>query len=219
MSNRDIQPIKFACPSCCEGIGIELALGKGWKISGAKSVEFEGPFTNEYPFIDLHLDFPVMFGEYKIGHTPFMKAHSRIGHENFEIHNARLNALNILHPKLDEFKRILRLYSKNPKLFGQLCESKFGEKLRSEKPEDLNLALYCVIAKVFFPFSMPEENADSVELHLKAIHDSIASDRGAFDTFIDEITGTQFLSNTQHDCLEIYPQMLAGELASVQRCS
>ena len=213
MSNRDVQPIRFACPSCGEGICIELTQGKGWKFKGAKAVEFEGPFTNEYPFIDLHLDFPVMFGEYKMGHTPFMKAHSRIGHENFVIHNARLNALNFLYPKLEEFKRILRLYTKNPKLFGQLCEKDFGERLRSESPEDLNLTLYCVIAKVFFPFSMPEENADSVELDMGAIHKAISRDRLAFDAFIEDIINSRFLSNTQHDCFEIYPQILSGELA------
>lgn len=213
MSNRDIQPISFACPACGEGILIELNINKGFKYKGAKSIHFDGPFTNENPFVDLHLDFPVMFGEYKMGHTPFLKAHARIGHKNFEIHNHRLNALNWLYPKLDDFKRILRLYRKNKKLFGQLCESKFDEKLRSEKPQDLNLALYCVIAKVFFPFSMPEENADSVKLHMKAINESLNKDKMAFDSFISELVDTEFLHNIQQDCLDIYPQILAGELA------
>ncbi|WP_299568619.1 hypothetical protein [uncultured Shewanella sp.] len=213
MSNRDVQPISFSCPSCGEEIIIELNLGKGFKYKGAKSIHFDGPFTNENPFIDLHLDFPVKFGEYKMGHTPFMMAHSRIGHENFTIHNTRLNALNLLYPKLDDFKRILRLYSKNKKLFGQLCESKFEEKLRSEKPQDLNLALYCVIAKVFSPFSMPDENADSVKLHMKAIQDALGKDKGSFNAYISEILDTDFLHNIQQDCLDIYPQILEGELA------
>lgn len=213
MSNRDVQPISFACPTCGEGITIELNLGKGFKYKGAKSIHFEGPFTNENPFIDLHLDFPVKFGEYKMGHTPFMMAHSRIGHENFQIHNTRLNVLNLLYPKLDDFKRILRLYAKNPKLFGQLCESKFDEKLRSDKPQDLNLALYCVIAKVFFPFSMPDDNADSVKLHMKAIHDALSKSKDGFNAYMSEIFETGFLHNMQKDCLDIYPQILAGELA------
>lgn len=213
MSNRDVQPISFACPTCGEGILIELNLGEGFKYTGAKFIHFDGPFTNKNPFVDLHLDFPVMFGEYIMGHTPFMKAIGRIGHENFEIHKKRLNALNFLYPKLEDFKRILRLYSKNKKLFGQLCESRFGEKLRSEKPEDLNLALYCVIAKVFFPFSMPEENADSVKLHMQAMHDALNKDKVGFDAFISELFDTDFLHNIQQDCLELYPQILAGELA------
>ena len=213
MSNRDVQPISFACPNCGEGILIELNLDSGFKYKGAKSIHFDGPFTNENPFVDLHLDFPVMFGEYQMGQTPFMKAHWRIGHENFKIHNARLDALNQLYPMLDDFKRVLRLYKKNNKLFGQLCESKFGEKLRSEKPQDLNLALYGVIAKVFFPFSMPEENADSVKLHMKAIHDALSNNKGSFHSFIDEIFDTEFLNNIQKDCLDLYPEVLAGELA------
>jgi hypothetical protein len=201
MSNRDVQPISFACPTCGEGILIELTLGKGFNYKGAKSIHFDGPFTNENPFIDLHLDFPVKFGEYKMGQTPFMMAHGRIGHENFTIHNTRLNALNLLYPKLEDFKRILRLYSK------------FGEKLRSEKPQDLNLALYCVIAKVFFPFSMPDENADSVKLHMKAIQNALSKDKESFDAYISELFDTDFLHNIQQDCLDIYPQILTGELA------
>lgn len=213
MSNRDIQPISFACPTCGEGILIELSLGKGFKYKGAKSIQFDGPFTNENPFVDLHLDFPVMFDEYKIGHTPFMKAIGRIGFENFQIHNTRLNGLNLLYPKLEDFKRILRLYYKNKKLFGHLCESKFGEKLRSEKPEDLNLALYSVIAKVFFPFSMLTENADSVELHMNAIGNTLSKDKTSFDNYICELIDTKFLHSLQQDCLDLYPQILAGELA------
>ena len=213
MSNRDVQPIMFACPSCGEGININLAEGEGWKITGAKSIEFKGPFTNEYPFIDLHLDFPVTFDKYVMGETPFMKAHSRIGHENFRIHNARLTALNFLYPKIDDLKRTFRLYGKNSKLFGQLCKSKFEVELRSDKAEDLNLALYSVIAKVFFPFSMPKENADSVELHLKTIHCALKENKDSFESFIAEINDANFMKNIQSDCLNIYPQILAGELA------
>lgn len=84
MSNRDVQSISFACPKCGEGIFIELIAGKGFKYNGAKSLHFEGPFTNENPFIDLHLDFPVVFGEYKMGHTPFLMAHKRIGLKTFK---------------------------------------------------------------------------------------------------------------------------------------
>ncbi|MDG4869050.1 hypothetical protein P8631_13725, partial [Guyparkeria sp. 1SP6A2] len=48
MSNRDIQPIRFCCPSCGEAIHIDIEDGKGVKVKWAKAVEFEGPFTNEY---------------------------------------------------------------------------------------------------------------------------------------------------------------------------
>lgn len=211
MSNRDFQPIRFCCPSCGEAIYIEI--GKGVKVKGAKAIKFDGPFTNEYPFVDLHLDFPVTFGKYQMGHTPFLKAIGRIGHENFAIHNARLNGLNFLHSKTQELERVLRLYSKNVNLFGRLCEKEFGETLKSEKPQDVNLALYCVIAKVFAPFSMPTENAESVAMHMKGIKDALSSDAKALDVFFEEIIETGFLKNTQHDCLEIYPQILAGELA------
>lgn len=213
MSNRDVQPIRFCCPSCGEAIYIHIEHGKGVKVKGAAQVEFDGPFNNEYPFVDLHLDFPVTFGEYVMGHTPFMKAIRRIGHENFKIHNARLTALNVLHSKTRELERVFRLYSKNVGLFGQLCEKEFGVELRSEKPQDVNLALYHVIAIVFFPFSKPNENAESVKIHMKGLHDALSADKKMLDQFFEKIIETSFLKNIQHDCLEIYPQILSGELA------
>ena len=200
-------------PVLLDHYNIDIEHGKKVKIKGAKGIDFDGPFTNKYPFVDLHLDFPVTFGEYKMGQTPFIKAIGRIGHENFSIHNARLNGLNVLYPKTKDLERVLRLYSKNINLFGRLCEKEFGEPIRSEKPEDVNLALYCVIAKVFAPFSMPTENAESVAMHINGIHDALSSDKVALDAFFDDIINTNFLKNTQHDCLEVYPQILAGELA------
>ncbi|MCF1517447.1 hypothetical protein LRN82_24140, partial [Escherichia coli] len=53
----------------------------------------------------------------------------------------------------------------------------------------------------------------SVAIHMKGIKDALSSDAEAFDAFFEEIIGTDFLKNTQQDCLEIYPQILAGELA------
>jgi hypothetical protein len=216
MSNRDIQQFKFACPHCAESIYVTLTQGKGWKIKNAKMIEdFEGPFNGTYPFIDLHLDFPVSFEKYEMGNTPFFQAIARIGYDKFQIHNARLNALNEIYKLSDELERIIRLYksNKNIKLFSLLSEKHFHEKMISEKPEDINLVLYSVIAKAFFPFSMPEENATSVRWHLKAIRDASETNSENFKFFIEEITTTNFLKNIQQDCLEIYPKILNNEIA------
>ena len=176
-------------------------------------MDFEGPFEGDNPFVDLHIDFPVSFGKYVMGETPFIRAIDRIGHENYFFHSRRLDALNFLYPKVDDLERIFKLSSKNPDLFSRLCKSKFSEEVRSLEAKDINLALYCVIAKVFFPFSLPDDNADSVEQHMKAIHDSVKKNKEAFNAFISEIIDTSFLKNLQHDCLEIYPKILKSEIA------
>lgn len=213
MSNRDVQPIRFACVSCGEAIEITISENENVKIKGAEILQAEGPFDGSNPFIDLHIDFPVSFDKYVMGQTPFMKAVQRIGHKNYLIHNHRLNALNELYKKVEILKRIIRLYSKNPNLFGQLCKKEFDEELRSKDPKDLNLALYAVLAKVFYPFSLPNDNAEAVDLYMNVMAELHNSKKAAFERFIKEIFESNFLKNLQRDCLEIYPEILKSELA------
>ncbi|QTN43778.1 hypothetical protein HZ997_17670 [Marinobacter salsuginis] len=213
MSNRDVQPIRFACLSCGEAIEITISDYERIKIKGAERVPFKGPFDGSHPFVDIHIDFPVSFDKYVMGQTPFMKAVGRIGHENYQVHNFRLESLNHLYKKVDVLKRIIRLYGKNADLFGKLCKKEFDENLRSKDQKDLNLALYCVLAKVFFPFAMPGENADSVDLYMRIMGDLHNNKKEEFEEFIKELVETKFLKNLQKDCLEIYPQILSAELA------
>lgn len=213
MSNRDVQPIRFACLSCGEGIEITISIHEKIKIKGAEAVPFEGPFDGTNPFVDIHIDFPVSFDKYVMGQTPFMKAVGRVGRENYQFHYFRLESLNFLYKKVDNLKRIIRLYEKNPDLFGKLCERDFNEKLRSTDQKDLNLALYCVLAKVFHPFSMPNDNADAVDLYMQVMNNLHDTKKEGFETFLKEIIETNFLKNLQKDCLEIYPEILSSELA------
>ena len=213
MSNRDVQSIRFACLSCGEAIEITISDSDKVKIKGAEKVDFEGPFDGSFPFVDIHIDFPVSFDKYVMGQTPFLKALGRIGHENYRVHNFRLDSLNVLYKKVDVIKRIIRLYKKNPDLFGRLCKKEFDEELQSSEQKDLNLALYCVLAKVFYPFSLPSDNIESVELYTKITTDLHANKRSAFNRFMKEAIDSGFLKNLQEDCLEMYPQMLAAELA------
>lgn len=212
MSNRDETPMRFACVNCGEPIHIIYPRKGGIKIKGAVSLPFEGPFDGSNPFVDLHIDFPVSFEPYVMGMTAFMKGVQRIGYENYQVHNHRLNALNFLYPKVDTIKRVMRLYDKNPDLFGRLCKKEFSEELRSSEQKDLNLALYAVIAKVFFPFSMPNENAESVNIFMRVTRDLMQGKKEAFDKFIRDIISNDFLKNLQKDCLEIYPEILKYEL-------
>ena len=45
-----------------------------------------------------------------MGHTPFMRAAQRIGPEEFQIHNARLNYLNAHYKEFSFFKTLLKFY-------------------------------------------------------------------------------------------------------------
>lgn len=212
MSNRDETPMRFACVNCGEPIYIIYPRKGGIEIKGAESLPFDGPFDGSNPFVDLHIDFPVSFEPYVMGMTAFIKGIQRIGHENYQVHNHRLNALNFLYPKVETIKRVIRLYDKNPDLFGRLCKREFSEELRSTEKKDLNLALYSVIAKVFSPFSMPNENAESVDIFMRVTRDLMQGRKEAFDKFIWDIISNDFLKNLQKDCLEIYPEILKYEL-------
>lgn len=216
LSNRYFQPLLFACPSCGEPIYITMQLDKPpnvkVKVKNAKRMVIEEPFDGSNPFIDLHLDFPVKFGPYKMGHTPYMEAMQRVGIERMGFHFQRLERLNSLQGKTEELRRVLRLYGRNNDLFGRLCLKHFGVKMESSKPQDVNAALYKTIATVFSPFSLPTENMESVEIHMKGIRQATNSSEDAFNTFIKEIIDNSFLNNIQQDCLKIYPLMLDGEL-------
>jgi len=212
MSNRDVQPFRFCCPACGEVIEFTLTQGVGFEFKNAEDQNFKGPFDGTYPFVDLHIDFPVSFGDYKMGYTPFMKAISRIGHKNFSFHNQRLNYLNDIYPLYSDLSRIIRLYSKNKQLFSTLCSSKFHVDVISNKQQDINAALYMVIAKVFFPFSMPQDNAQAVDRNMNIITSLAKRNEISFSSFIKEIITSGFLKNLQKSCLEIYPRILDAEL-------
>jgi len=81
----------------------------------------KGPFDGTNPFVDLHLDFPVRFGKYVMGNTPYMMAMKELmdsddgepslASEKIDFHNLRLDQLNYFHDREHEIKTIIRLYS------------------------------------------------------------------------------------------------------------
>ena len=212
MSNRDEQPFRFCCQTCGSPIDILISKKGNGDLRGAEQIYENIEFDDKTNFVDLHLDFPVSFDKYVMGNTPFLRAVGRIGHENYIIHNNRLNALNQLCQLAPDLRQIIRLYSKNVDLFSRLCESRFGEKVKTQKPQDVNATLYCVIAKVFFPFALPKDDAESVHKYMQIMKLLVDKDKTAFDAFINEIIGSGFQENIQRDCLEIYPRILEAEL-------
>ena len=88
-SNRDIQPLSFACPHCESVMYVTLTINTpdgGFTYQGCRLSENQPNrmFDGANPFIDLHLDFPVQRGSYAPGMTPFIMAMSSIGGD-FEV--------------------------------------------------------------------------------------------------------------------------------------
>ena len=180
---------------------------------GATRVEGIAPFDAETNFVDLHLDFPVSFEKYEMGMTPFMRAADRIGMDEMRIHSMRLDQLNNELGVFRAFSIILQLYAKSKIVpFVQNCKKTFDIDVKSDRPEDINAALYTLIRRIMMPFAYPNEDAESVELFNEVLLAVIEGSKVALDRFVDEVIKTEFLKNLQLDCLEIYPKVLAAEL-------
>jgi hypothetical protein len=225
-SNRQIQPLSFACPHCGSLMKITLDVSdapqSNFAFESCRPSENQPNrmFEGLNPFVDLHLDFPVRFGEYVPGQTPYMMALHDLhddsdpdaGHVKMSFHAERLNQLNHFHDRADEIKTIIRLYSgKNKQLFkkrvSEFLERDHGNSL---KPEDVNSALYTFLSFVFLPFVNFGE--------VKHVVDGFGEVLGnlpklALDKFVDSIIKSGFLTNLQKDCLKIYPEIYIAEIA------
>jgi hypothetical protein len=212
MSNRDEQPLSYCCLDC--GAPIELNIGAtASDIKGAQQVPGAVPFDAKTNFVDLHLDFPVSFDKYVMGMTPFMRAIARIGHENYLVHNHRLEQLNASRPHFPTFELILKLYRKRKiRPFTEELRRTFKIEVESEAPQDINAALYQLISGVMSPFARPGQSQRSVELFTDLTLHVATKDQRAWDRFIDELIDTKFLKALQGDCLQIYPRVLQAEL-------
>jgi hypothetical protein len=159
MSNRAEQPLRFCCPDCGQPIDIVIG-GKHAGVSGASEIEAMGPFDDGTNFVDLHLDFPVHFGKYVMGDTPFMRAVSRIGAENIHLHNARLQRLDATYTTFGFFETLLKLYVRERWVpFKNAIERRFDGTVVSDKMQDRNAALYDVIAVTMWPFAKPGQES------------------------------------------------------------
>lgn len=215
MSNRDVQPFRFCCQSC--GSPIDFTVGhneaQGKDFTGARQIPTHGPFNDKTNFVDLHLDFPVKFGKYLMGNTPFMMAIQQIGNERFAMHNHRLNQLNALYKQQGEIRNLIRLYSgRDPQLFRIKVEKFLGTKLKSSKPQDINAGLYLLVSRAFEPFINVYSVAETAEGYPDFLIGLANRDKAKLDGFIDHLANTRFLRNVQLDGLELYPAILDAEL-------
>lgn len=212
LSNRDEQPVRFACQSCGSPIDIVIG-GRKAGITGASKIKGIEPFNSETNFVDLHLDFPVSFEPYEMGMTPFMRASGRIGLEELQLHGSRLAHLNNEMAKLRHFRNILKLYAKQKLLpFRLNLERTFGIKVKSDKPQDINAALYNLIGHMMAAYEYPGQSRAAVNDFLEVIFDVAKTHKVELELFVQDLVASRFLKNLQLDALEIYPKMLDAEL-------
>lgn len=226
-SNRTIQPLRFVCPHCDTPLAITLDISEAPKSKFSYTAcrpsdnQPAGPFVGDNPFVDLHLDFPVKFGKYVLGDTPWFasmrQVEEAIGGDRikaFEMsqwHGRRLDVLNELCKKSEELKRVVNLYLGNNK---QLFQKRASEYLEEEQEpslldQDVNATLYRVIAKAFFPFVIFEHGKEISEEFPRLLY-SLNPQR--LDAFIGELIASGFLPRLQRDCLKIYPRIFDLEI-------
>lgn len=239
MSNRDVQPLKFACRNCGSIISLDFKVrggnldgkallailgGKGprdvrvnqgvsYEVRGAREVSLEGMFDHEHDFVDLHLDFPVTFGKYVMGRTPYMEAAARAGAEQAAFHRDRLQLINNQYKKYPKVADLIRMYVKGfygP--FQRKARTQFGVQVRSGKMEDINAALYTIVSKFILPFTLPDDSRSVVDHYTKTIIGLTKDREAAVVAFLQEIVDTHFLENLQRDCLNVYRPVFEAEL-------
>lgn len=240
ISNRDVQPLKFSCKTCGTLIGIHInargadsldnraiaaiQAGKGpqdlylnqgvnWEISNASEVPIEGMFDTALDFVDLHLDFPVVFGSYVPGNTPYMQAVGRSSAEMAVFHRERLGLINDQYKKYPQVVELISKYTRGfygP--FSDYAKKQFRLQVMSQKLEDINAALYTVVSQYALPFTLPGDSQALVRKYTKTSVDLMRDKKAAMAAFLQELFDTEFLSSLQRDCLKIYKPIFDAEL-------
>lgn len=241
MSNRDVQPLKFSCKGCGSLISLNFKVrgannldnrfieamlagknnkadfrldqGISYEIAGAVEIRTEHPFDPSVDFVDLHLDFPVVFGTYVMGDTPFMKAAMRAGPDQAQFHRFRLHLINEQYKKYPQVTKLIEMYSKGfygP--FRETARKRFKIHSKSERMEDTNATLYKVISEHVLPFTLPDDSQKIVTEYGIVMRALDAKDRPALAAFLQELFDTGFLEHLQRDCLKIYKPIFDAEL-------
>lgn len=240
MSNRDVQPLKFSCKKCGTLIGIHVTAkgadtldnraiaafqagkkpkdvylnqGVNWTITNASEVGLDGMFDPKLDFVDLHLDFPVVFGSYVPGNTPYMQAVGRSGGRMAAFHRQRLGLINDQYKKYPQVVELISKYTKG--FYGPFCDyakKRFKLQVKSQRMEDINAALYTVVSYYVLPFTLPDDSQALVRKYTGTAVDLMQNKKAAMAAFLQELFDTDFLASLQRDCLKVYKPIFDAEL-------
>jgi len=213
MSNRQVQPFQFACPECEERISFVYGEAD-FQLKGAQDiVDFDAPFKGDNPFVELHLDFPVYFGKYVKGATTFFRVIGEIGMDAFGHLNERLTILNMLYPMQSDLQSIVTQYKRGDiKNFEKVCSKIPTIQLKSYKKEDILAALYSATSIMSSPFTIHEQNQEISSKMPKYYIWLHQNHNDKTISFIEQMIGSGFLKTLHHDCLSLYPRLIAMDL-------
>ena len=213
MSNRHEFYVCFACQECSNIIEVHFKPGESHKYIGARRLGNETLFDQETNFVDLHPDFPVAYGKYVMGNTPFMQALQRQGHDEVLFHQFRTNYLNQCIHDARKFETLLKHYKREKiRPFELNLKKHFDINMKTHKPQDINAALYSLIAKMMNAFTFPNQDAETVQVNLDVLGTIQSDSPQAIQNFIDEVLDKGFLKKVQFDCLDIYPEILNSDM-------
>lgn len=240
MSNRDVQPLKFSCKGCGSLIGLKFKVkdannldtqairamlkaksprearvnqGVSYKITGGKEVAVENGFDTALDFVDLHLDFPVGFGGYVMGRTPYLEATARAGPEMAQFHRYRLHLINEQYKKYPQVAKLIEMYRKGfygP--FRKAARKRFKVDVESTKMEDVNAALYTIVSQFVLPFTLPDDSRAIVHYYTNTLIDLAQNNKDGLVAFLQKLSDSKFLSHLQRDCLRVYKPVFEAEL-------
>jgi hypothetical protein len=213
MSNRDVQPFQFACPACEEVISFVIRPSDG-ELKGAIEVKaFKEAFGDVEHFVDLHLDFPVSFKKYEQGNTAYMRAVKELGLQSVGALAQRLSMLNMLYPRQRDLQRLVTQYKRGDiQRFKKICNDIPGVEYKTDKTADVIAALYSATSIMSSPFTIHENNKEISEEMPKVLFLLLTNFKDKTVEFNDQITANSFLKNLHHDCLSLYPKIVALDL-------
>ena len=212
------QPLRFVCPTCRSPIDVDFNYetspeDASLQFSGATNQDDINIADAEH-FVDLHLDFPIFYGNYVMGITPFIRATEMIGIDNVRHFSNRIGIIDQRTKEAEEIKNIIRLYiTENWDLYQKkMCEYFPKDQFPCKLPIDRNQCLYQFLELAFMAHNNPEENVEFVTTLSKDIYNLSKRAPEVLNNFLNEIISSGFLKELQKECLEIYPRILDAHL-------
>ena len=210
--------MRFVCPTCKSPIDVDFNYktsheDASFHVTGAINQDDVNIEDAEH-FVDLHLDFPIYYGKYEMGLTPFLRATEMTSFENLQLFVQRIAILDQRVEESNEIKNIIRLYTTEnwgvykKKIHEYLPKDQFP----CELPIDRNKCLYQFLEIAFMAYSNSKENVEFVTKLSRNLYNISKTKTEAFNNFLTEIISTNFLKELQKECIQIYPKILDAHL-------
>jgi hypothetical protein len=210
--------MRFVCPTCKSPIDVDFNYktsheDASLQVTGATDQD-DASIEDAEHFVDLHLDFPIYYGKYEMGMTPFIRATEMTSFENIQLFTSRIAMIDQRVEESNEIKNIIRLYTtENWGVYQKKMYEYFPkDQFPCELPIDRNKCLYQFLEIAFMAYNNPEENVEFVTKLSRNLFGISKNKPEAFNNFLTEIISTNFLKELQKECVQIYPRILDAHL-------